>query len=948
MSIDRSMSIHPNLEPLEGLPAELAELDQELSHISPEERPSFGPELRNELAREWARPTAPRSNPWIRHALAACLAGVAVVGISVPPARASIVQGVQRIFDSFRGEETGQVAGIEVEISDRAPPMDEELAAAPVDPPREPVLGTPSGPGVELPPFQPGMSTFPSLLDDSEGRRVALEYYPEDLQQAGIGGVVRLHLWVKEDGEVEFPQIPERGSSGVQALDRAALRAAEALHFRPAMRNGVPVATWVEFDMVFEPPVEVRRAVTAPAALETPGIPEVTGWEPPETWAEAAVVPAPIRMEARSLLRVSMGGDEEALERRFGPLEGVLSGDPPEGVNPVVWRTEVSRALEEARVRDPENPAPYLALARLRRKQGQRNDAQLLFQRGLDRATRGRRPASPRLVAELAYESGRIARERWLGWRNLGNVPVEALAKARCAAAVGPGEMASPETLLAWNFTCPEALQEVLDRDFVRRPEGGPERATMLAAFVQAVEAYPAHVGANVELLLDLAEQEEWHRLLEGASRFGWASQGHPSALLLEGLALHRLGRSEEAASRFQEALAGLGPEEASAFRRLDRLIPELASEDGADWRRLDPILSTEVNERAVEHMARAAYAFLRFGSLEADAARVWVRYGHPRAIRAFGAGPGLRLEFWDYGEGPDLAFHRPTSSQNGALTTEAETYLEELVSFFPHWYGNRARPLYALPAQLARFQGIRRGSSEVRVRFRIPAEFRAGNPDALDVNLFLVDGTGVPVESLDWTVDPGQPEVDLLAPLGPGIRGLVVELYDPAAGLAAAARADLSTAPDATSDLLLLEAASPSREEIRHMAEGLDALASVENVPDLLGVYAEFYDLPPGTVYDLRFELVDEEAGTRMPLEFRPAGQTLFGGSWTRRTPDAGVAGEFATLDLRSVGKGTYTLRMIARTDTGGERVVEHVGVTRLGGGAGSFPSPGRPPGIF
>ena len=942
------MSKYPITEPLEGLPKELAELDQELARISPEERPSFGPELRNELAREWSRPAPSRHSAWVRHALAACLAGVAVVGLAVPPARASIVQGVQRIFDSIRGDEAPLAEGIAVDLLDRAPPMDVELASASPELPRERVSAPAPSDTEGLPPFQPGISSFPILVDEAEGQRVALEHYPEDLQQAGVGGVVRLHLWVKEDGAVEFPQIPEGGTSGIQALDRAALQAAESLRFRPAMRNGVPVPTWVSFDMVFEPPVGTRRAVVAPAALETPGIPEVEGWQPPETWAEAAVVPAPIRMEARSLLRVSMGGDEEELERRFGPLEGVLSGDPPQGVNPVAWRTEVSRALEEARVRDPENPAPYLALARLRRKQGLRNDAQLLFQRGLERATRGTRPVSPRLVAELAYESGRIARERWLGWRNLGEVPVEALAGVRCPAAVGPGEVATPETLLAWNFACPAALQGVLDESFVRRPEGARERAEMLAAFVEAVEAYPAHVGANVELLLDLAEQEEWHRLLEGAGRFGWASQGHPSALLLEGLALHRLGRSEEAAPRFQEALAGLGSEQASAFRRLDGLIPELASADGADWRRLDPILSTEVNERAVEHMARAAYAFLRFGSLEADAARVWVRYGHPRAIRAFGAGPGLRLEFWDYGQGPDLAFHRPTSSQNGALTGEAEAYLEELVSFFPHWYGNRARPLYALPAQLARFQGARQGSSEVRIRFRIPAEFRASSPSSLDVGVFLLDARGIPVESLEWTVDPRQPEVDLLAPVGPGVEGMVVELYDPDAGLAAAARTVLSDGDRSTSDILLLEPGSPAREELRHMGEGLPALGSVESVPDLLGVYAEFYDLAPGTVYDLRFELVDDESGTTLPLEFRPAGQTLFGGAWTRRTPVDGVAGEFATLDLRGVGAGTYTLRMVARTNDGDERVAEHAGMSLRGASAEPPSGLGLPPGIF
>ena len=68
------------VEPLEGLPPELAELDTELAGILLDERPSFGPELRNELAREWKRPrTRARGGGWVRHAMAACV--VALMGV---------------------------------------------------------------------------------------------------------------------------------------------------------------------------------------------------------------------------------------------------------------------------------------------------------------------------------------------------------------------------------------------------------------------------------------------------------------------------------------------------------------------------------------------------------------------------------------------------------------------------------------------------------------------------------------------------------------------------------------------------------------------------------------------------------------------------------------------------------------------------------------------------
>jgi TonB family protein len=930
------------VQPLEGLPEELAELDAELSRIFIEERPSFGPELRNELAREWNRPATPVRHRWVRHAVAACLAALIGVALTVPPARASLVQGIDRILGSLRGDEEVGLDAVPVILPEgEAPPLDRELPERPLPRPtpaaaNAEVETVPEAQPGALPPFQPGVSAFPRLLDPSAGREVALRHYPEDLQEAGIGGVVRLHLWVKEDGSVESPQIPEQGTSGVLELDRAALEAATALRFRPALRAGMPVSTWVQFDMVFEAP-RTDPVVEAPEELDTPGIPEVEGWEPPESWVEAAVVPAPIRMEARSLLVVAMGGTEATLERRFGPLEGVLSGDPPQGVNPLEWRTRVTRALEEARVRDPDNAAPYLALARIRRKQGLRDEAQLLFERGLARATRGSRPVSPRLVAELAYESGRIARERWLGWRNLGDVPTRFLAGRGCATRVGSGAVASPETLLAWNFSCPAALQAALAEGFEARPEGSAERGTMLSAFVEAVEAYPAHVGANTELLLELADEESWLEVLEGSRRFAWASNDHPNARLLEGLALQRLGRSEEALVRFQAALDRLDPEVAAQFRDLGGLIHELTlGRGGAALGVSDPILSTGVNEREVEHLARAAYAHLRFASLEADAAQVWVRYGRPARTRAFGAAPGLRLEFWDYGAGPDLTFHRPTSSRNGALTPEAEEYLLELSSFFPHWYGNGARPVRPLTAQLTRFRAEDRVGQSLRVRLRTPEGF-ATEVDELEVAVFTVDEDQAVQEVLRRKVYRGSgSEFDFTIPIA-GESGLaIVELFDPVTRATAATRTSSDGPLGSVSELLLLDAERSASGPGGRAGAGLDALPDPNRNGDRLGVFAELYDLEPGSKYELTFELEAVGAAAPIPLDFRPWDGDEFRSESLRITPLEGPVLERAVLDLSGVPPGDYTLRMRVETQDGRVLTRERAGVGRSLGAAG------------
>ena len=160
----------------DGLPPELAELDAELSGISLDERSSFGPELRNELARAWAEPAPVRRPGWVRTALAASLAAVAFTGLVVPPARASLTEGMQRIFLTLRsgGEETVTLDEVlfseETSAALRAAGV-EAAAPAPV-----PALPGEQGEAVRLPPFRPGTSSYPTLADPSAERDLVRRY----------------------------------------------------------------------------------------------------------------------------------------------------------------------------------------------------------------------------------------------------------------------------------------------------------------------------------------------------------------------------------------------------------------------------------------------------------------------------------------------------------------------------------------------------------------------------------------------------------------------------------------------------------------------------------------------------------------------------------------------------------------------------------------------------
>lgn len=798
------MSSKHELEPLNGLPPELAELDQELSELFLDERPSFGPELRNQLASAHAaRPPRKPRGAWVRYAAAAAVAGVLVAGVAVPPARASLVGGLQSLVERLRSApEPIVMAEPVVRAAPAQPPVEpSEPAPAEVQTERPDQVAPAEEEPARLPVFQPTLSSFPSLENADQARELVRSYYPVDFQRRGIGGTAHLMLWVDPAGTVDNVQLGE--SSGWDELDRAALSAASALRFRPGVRNGVAVGTWVEFDLVFDAST-AEIALETPETVATPVLSGVENWVPRRDWEAAAVVPAPVQLEARELLRLAMGGDAPVLEADFGPLAGVLNGDAPAGEDPLEWRRRVTDALEEARLRDPENPAPYLALARIRRKQGMRADAYLLFREGFSMAARGSRPISPRLTAELAYESGRLARENWLGWRGLGELPAETLVGRNCPGATAPlGPVVDAAALLAWNFSCAPALDAVLADAFVESGEGGELRQEMVSSFRAAVAGFPGHVGANTELLLDWADRGEWDAVLEGARAFAWAAQGHPYALLLEGLALQRLGSPVEAFDRISVAIPLLDAAEGARFMALPSGTRSAAgpttTDDGAvdPWAALDPVLSTPVNERMVEHWSRAAYALLRFGSLETDAARVWLRFGRPAAMRAFGAGSGLRLEMWDYGSGPDLTFYRPAATQNGALTPESEVYLEDLAGAYPGGLARDARDgLRPAPLQatLQLIPGVRGAPEQLSVTVPLTAALGGVLPGtSVDVSLFFLDEAGLPVASERWPVVAEGEAAHLTVARPVGAVGAVVELTVPGTGEVLATRVALT-----------------------------------------------------------------------------------------------------------------------------------------------------------
>jgi len=106
--------------------------------------------------------------------------------------------------------------------------------------------GTTSGPTVQI---EPAPNDFvyttqqPALVRSVEPR------YPDLAREAGIEGTVTVQMLVGLDGRVLRAIIAPRGS--VPMLDEAALEAARATVFTPALADGHPVQVWVSQKYLF-------------------------------------------------------------------------------------------------------------------------------------------------------------------------------------------------------------------------------------------------------------------------------------------------------------------------------------------------------------------------------------------------------------------------------------------------------------------------------------------------------------------------------------------------------------------------------------------------------------------------------------------------------------------------------------------------------------------------
>ena len=270
----------------EELPPELDRLHEELASLDIVERPSFGPELQAELERAWSELRARRAarSHW-RRPVAIAATAAALVLVTVPQARASLVRLVTLATASPVDPTGSEAASIRtaVDVQDRPVFVPEPARAVASQAEREPTVAWADEPITTLVPD----IAYPAIRNPGEAEAIVQLHYPPRLQRRGVGGSVRMILWVDESGSVLEREVVR--SSGIPGLDRAALAAAPKLRFTPARRRGEPVGTWVEFDIIFR------------SAFAVPDAPRVADVDLPFTdavdLADPVIPPEPVGSE---------------------------------------------------------------------------------------------------------------------------------------------------------------------------------------------------------------------------------------------------------------------------------------------------------------------------------------------------------------------------------------------------------------------------------------------------------------------------------------------------------------------------------------------------------------------------------------------------------------------------------------------------------------------------
>lgn len=377
-------------------------------------------------------------------------------------------------------------------------------------------------------------------------------------------------------------------------------------------------------------------------------------------------------------------------------------------------RLAAESELREALLLDIENPRYLAELGRLFVKQQMRVDGERLLKRALDKAER-LGLADPRLLAEVHFALGWIQEVRYERQRDRRMVgPL----RGDISASVPPN--ASP-----WFI---HYVDNYLESAPPIERSGEDARHRMLDHYARALRHDPTYLQAGIRQLAPLLDENRLDDYSEILRTLQTAHPDRPKLDLYDGLRLHVAGRETEAGAAFEQALAGLPESDRQALLGLQPILRReqarnyltqddstRARSEAAFWQLTDPLYITDWNERQLEHMARVAYADLRFAEpstgrrgWETDRGVIFIRYGPPTEIARTSTARGQRI-VWRYGSaGPVFMFDQQPGYFRARFAGDYRWVADETRQLVPAWYDNivSIAAMSPIPMQVARFRG--------------------------------------------------------------------------------------------------------------------------------------------------------------------------------------------------------------------------------------------------
>jgi TonB family protein len=168
-------------------------------------------------------------------------------GIIVRPVEAAEISNTEGSGDAVGREVAAEVERRQEKLAAESPePAESHISSV------APVQGTDTAPGSGSPARGDGFLTGESDgLDLPPQLRAAITpTYPPGARRRGQEGTVTVMVRLNNQGQVL--NVDLEGSSGVAALDTAAVRAAQEASFRPRIEGGVPAAASVRVRVVFD------------------------------------------------------------------------------------------------------------------------------------------------------------------------------------------------------------------------------------------------------------------------------------------------------------------------------------------------------------------------------------------------------------------------------------------------------------------------------------------------------------------------------------------------------------------------------------------------------------------------------------------------------------------------------------------------------------------------